>query len=64
MMVMVMAKAAAGDPSAIRDVNFLRSMGFIKVEPKVDEPKIWEIFDKAMQGKKMRSNWYLKSAGR
>lgn len=56
MMAMTMAKAAAGDAEAIRDVNFLRSIGLIKDEPKVtpnskwreidiDQRPIWEIFD-------------------
>ncbi len=61
MMAMTMAKAAAGDPAAIRDVNFLRSIGLIKDEPKVaEEPTLSEIFDMCVAGSKQRKRDYWK----
>ena len=61
MMAMTIAKAAAGDPAAIRDVNFLRSIGFIKDEPKVvAEPTLAEIFDMCVAGSKQRKRDYWK----
>lgn len=65
MIGLIQSKAAQGDPESIRTLEILRDIGFIKDEPKVtEEPKIWEILDQAMQGRKMRSNRYQKSAGR
>ena len=59
MMAMTIAKAAAGDPAAIRDVNFLRSIGLIKDEPKVVvEPTLSEIFDMCVAGSKQRKRDY------
>lgn len=61
MMAMTIAKAAAGDPAAIRDVNFLRSIGLIKDEPKVtEEPTLAEIFDMCVAGSKQRKRDYWK----
>lgn len=65
MIGLIQSKAAQGDPESIRTLEMLRAIGFINDEPKVpEEPKIWEIFDQAMQGRKIRSNRCLKSAGR
>lgn len=59
MMAMTIAKAAAGDPAAIRDVNFLRSIGLIKDEPKVtEEPTLAGIFDMCVAGSKHRKRDY------
>ncbi|HEX5329727.1 hypothetical protein [Sulfuricurvum sp.] len=61
MMAITMTKAAAGDPAAIRDVNFLRSIGLIKDEPKVvEEPTLAEIFDMCIAGSKQRKRDYWK----
>lgn len=61
MMAMTIAKAAAGDPAAIRDVNFLRSIGLIKDEPKVtEEPTLAEILDMCIAGSKQRKRDYWK----
>jgi ABC-type multidrug transport system ATPase subunit len=59
MMAMTMTKAAAGDPAAIRDMNFLRSIGVVKDEPKVEEElKVWEIFDMCLAARKQRRRDY------
>ena len=61
MMAMTMAKAAAGDAEAIRDMNFLRSIGLVKDEPKVaEEPTLAEIFDMCVAGSKQRKRDYWK----
>ncbi len=59
MMAMLLAKAKVGDAEAIRDVNFLRSIGFIMDEPKVaEEPTLSEIFDMCVAGSKLRKRDY------
>jgi hypothetical protein len=59
MMAMLMAKAKAGDAAAIRDVNFLRSIGFIEDEPKVvEETPLWELLDMCVKGAKQRKRDY------
>ncbi len=55
----IKAQAAAGDPAAIRDLKFLRSIGFIKDEPKAEkELMIWELFDMAKEAKKQEQRDY------
>ena len=61
MMGLIKTQAAAGDPAAIRDLNFLRSIGVIKDEPKAaKEPMIWELFDMGMEAKKQERRDYWK----
>lgn len=61
MMGLIKAKAAAGDPAAIRDMNFLRSIGVIKDEPKAEkELMIWELFDMAKEAKEQEKRDYWK----
>jgi len=61
MMAMTLSKAAAGDAAAIRDLNFLRSIGFIEDEPKiVEETPLWELFDICVAVSKQRRRDYWK----
>lgn len=61
MMAMLMAKAKAGNAEAIPDVNFLRSIGFIEDESKVEkEPTLSEIFDMCVAGSRQRKRDYWK----
>jgi hypothetical protein len=60
MMGLIKAQAAAGDPSAIRDLKFLRSIGVIE-EPKAEkELMIWELFDMAKEAKEQEKRDYWK----
>jgi len=60
MMGLVQSKAAAGDPEAIKTLEMLQSIGFIKDEPKVVEPKLSEIFDMCVEGARQRKRDYWK----
>jgi len=63
MMAMTLSKAAAGDPEAIKTLEMLRSIGFIKDEPKVKkELAVWEILDMVMQGRRERRKRWLQES--
>lgn len=65
MIGLIQSRAASGDLEAINTLEMLRAIGVIKDEPKeAKELKLWEIFDQAIQWRKIRSNRYQKSAGR
>ncbi len=58
----IQSKAASGNAEAINTLEMLRSIGFIKDEPKAEEPKLWELFAEA--GMYCEPKRYRKSAGR
>lgn len=58
MLGLIKSKAALGDPEAIQTLEMLRSIGFIKDEPKVVEPKLSEIFDMCVEGARQRKRDY------
>jgi len=63
MLGLIKAQAAAGDPEAIKTLEMLRSIGFIKDEPKVKkELAVWEILDMAMQGRRERRKRWLQES--
>jgi len=58
MMGLIQSKAAQGDPESIKTLATLRKMGLIKDEPIIEEPKIWELLDMAMEGRRQRQRDY------
>lgn len=61
MLGLIQSKATAGDAEAIKTLEMLRSIGFIKDEPKVvAEPTLAEIFDMCITGSKQkRKNYWM-----
>lgn len=65
MLACVKAKAAGGDPEAIKTMEILRAIGFLEDEPDVKkELEVWEILDMCVEGSKLqrRNYWKQRSA--
>lgn len=53
MLGLIQEQARRGDPEAIRTLEMLKTLGFIKDEPEeAREPMVWELLDQCMRGSK------------